>query len=77
MGSKTPATTTQTGSGTSVADPWSTATPLLQGLIGDYGGLSTSISPAQAAAGQNLQLAAGNMPNLSPDALKNIQSTYN
>lgn len=77
MGSKTPAITQQQGTGTSVADPWSAATPMLQGIIGDYGGLTTSITPEQAAAGQALTQGAQGIQNLSPEALQNIQSTYN
>jgi hypothetical protein len=68
MGSKTPATTTQTQSGTSVSNPWSEATPLLQGLISKYQGANTDVTAGQKDALTNLQAAAGGIPNLTPQA---------
>ena len=76
MGSNTPATTTQTGSGTSTADPWAAATPLLNNLIGSYTGTSTALTPAQQAAGTALTSSAAGIPNLSPQATQAVQSMF-
>lgn len=58
MGSSQPATTTQQQNSTTTAAPWTAATPLLQNLINQYGGMSTAVTPGQTAAGQQLGGAA-------------------
>lgn len=76
MGDKTPATTTQQQSSTSTTDPWSAATPLLQGLINSYGGLSTSPTANQTTATNNLVNSANNLPDFTGQAGAAVNSTF-
>jgi hypothetical protein len=81
MGSSQPATTTQTQNSTSTATPWSAATPLLQNLINQFGGVNTAMTPQQTAAGGQLQGAAQTFTdaagNLIPQAQNVAASTGN
>lgn len=69
MGDKTPATTTQQQNSTTTSSPWSAASPLLQGLIDKYSGLSTAVTPQQTAAGQQLGTAAQTLADAGAYAL--------
>ena len=76
MGSKTPATTTQMQNSTTQQNPWATATPLLNNLVGGYLGVNPAVTPAQSAAGQNLIQSAGGIPNLTPQATQAVQNIF-
>lgn len=76
MGDKTPATTTQNQTSTSVSDPWSQATPLLQSLISKYSSVNTDPTANQTAATNNLVSAAGSTPNLTPQLSNAVSSTF-
>src|SRR6516164_7705938 len=77
MGSKTPATTTQMQNSTTTQDPWASAMPLLNNLIGGYMGVNPAVTGAQAQAGQNLEKAAGGIPNLTPQATQAVSQIFN
>lgn len=66
MGDKTPATTTQNNSGTSTSNPWSEATPLLQGLISKIGGINTDVSAGQQGALDTIRSSLGGVPSFGP-----------
>jgi len=76
MGSKTPATTTQQQQSTTTQNPWATATPLLNNLVGGYLGVNPAVTGAQAQAGQNLISSAAGIPNLTPEATKSVQNIF-
>jgi hypothetical protein len=76
MGSKTPATTTQQQNSTTTQNPWATATPLLNNLVGGYLGVNPAVTGAQAQAGQNLEQAAAGIPNLTPQATQAVQNIF-
>jgi hypothetical protein len=76
MGSKTPATTTQQQNSTTTQNPWATATPLLNNLVGGYLGVNPAVTPAQSAAGQNLIQSASGIPNLTPQATQAVQNIF-
>ena len=76
MGSKTPATTTQNQSSTTTQNPWATATPLLNNLVGGYMGVNPAVTGAQAQAGQNLISSAAGIPNLTPQATQSVQNIF-
>lgn len=78
MGSKTPATTTQNQeqSSASTTNPWSAATPLLEGLISKYSGLNTGPTANQTAATNNLVASAGGVPNFAPQATGAVNATF-
>jgi hypothetical protein len=73
----TPATTTQTSSGTTTANPWATASPLLTSMAQYYGGLNPAMTSQQQQAGQNLWTSAGGLPNYLPQASKSVQGVFN
>jgi hypothetical protein len=75
VGEKTPATTTTNQN--SKTDPWTPATPMLQGLISQYSGLDTGVTPAQSSAASNLVNSSQNIPNMGPDAQAAIQQAFN
>jgi len=77
MGSKTPATTTQQQNSTTTQNPWASAMPLLNNLIGGYMGVNPAVTGAQAQAGQNLEKAAGGIPNLTPQATQAVSQIFN
>jgi len=77
MGSKTPATTTQMQNSTTTQDPWASAMPLLNNLIGGYMGVNPAVTGAQAQAGQNLEKAAGGILNLTPQATQAVSQIFN
>ena len=76
MGSKTPATTTQQQNSTTTQNPWATATPLLNNLVGGYLGVNPAVTGAQSAAGQNLIQSAAGIPNLTPQATQAVQNIF-
>ena len=76
MGSKTPATTTQNQSSTTTQNPWATAQPLLNNLVGDYMGVNPAVTGAQSQAGQNLISSAAGIPNLTPQATQSVQNIF-
>ena len=76
MGSKTPATTTQQQQSTTTQNPWATATPLLNNLVGGYLGVNPAVTGAQSAAGQNLIQSAAGIPNLTPQATQSVQNIF-
>ena len=76
MGSKTPATTTQQQNSTTTQNPWATATPLLNNLVGGYLGVNPAVTGAQSQAGQNLIQSAGGIPNLTPQATQAVQNIF-
>ena len=76
MGSKTPATTTQNQSSTTTQNPWATAQPLLNNLVGGYMGVNPAVTGAQAQAGQNLISSAAGIPNLTPQATQSVQNIF-
>lgn len=78
MGSKTPATTTQNQNTNSLTttNPWSQATPLLEGLISKYSGMNTSPTSAQTDAAGNLVSAASGIPSFAPQAAGAINNTF-
>src|SRR6516165_4742910 len=76
MGSKTPATTTQQQNSTTTQNPWATATPLLNNLVGGYLGVNPAVTGAQSAAGQNLISSAAGIPNLTPEATKAVNQIF-
>lgn len=73
MGSSTPATTTTSSS----SQPWSQATPLLQSLISQYGGLNTSVTPGQSTALSNLNSSAAGIPNFGDAASGGVNQLFN
>lgn len=73
MGSSTPQTTNTTSS----SQPWSAATPLLQNLIGQYGSQSTAPTSGQTSAVNNLQQAAGSIPNFGDTAAGGVNQLFN
>lgn len=73
MGDKTPATTTTQSS----SQPWSEATPLLQGLIGKYGGMNTDVTGGQTAALSNLNASAAGIPNFGSTAAGGVDRLFN
>lgn len=73
MGDSTPATTTTQSS----SQPWSEATPLLQKLIGQYGGMNTGVTPGQSTALANLTDAAGSVPSFGADAAGGVSKLFN
>ena len=77
MGSKTPATTTQMQNSTTTQNPWATAQPLLNNLVGGYMGVNPAVTGAQAQAGQNLEKAASGIPNLTPQATQAVSQIFN
>ena len=76
MGSKTPATTTQNQSSTTTQNPWATAQPLLNNLVGGYMGVNPAVTGAQSQAGQNLISSAAGIPNLTPQATQSVQNIF-
>jgi hypothetical protein len=72
MGSSTPATTNTNSS----SSPWSAATPLLQNLIGKYGGQSTAVTPGQTSALGNLSSTASSIPNFGATAAGGVNSLF-
>lgn len=72
MGDKTPATTTTQSS----SQPWSEATPLLQNLIGKYGGMDTSVTPGQTTALSNLNASAAGIPNFGGTAATGVNRLF-
>lgn len=76
MGDSSPATTTQNQNTTTTSNPWATATPLLNNLIGSYTGVNPAVTPAQSNAAQGLQTAAAGIPNLTPQATNAIQQMF-
>lgn len=75
MGEKTPATTNTNQSSTT--NPWSAATPLLQNLISQYGGVNTGVTSDQSNASQNLINAAGSVPNEGANATNAVNNLFN
>lgn len=73
MGEKTPATTTTQGS----SEPWSAATPMLQSLIGKYGGLNTDVTAGQTGALSNLNASAAGIPNFGGTAASGVSQLFN
>jgi hypothetical protein len=73
---KSPATTTQSGTSTTTANPWATAQPLLDKTTQGYMGLNTALTPEQQAAGQSLIGAAGGLPNMLPAATGAVQNNF-
>ena len=76
MGSNSPATTTQTQNSTTTQNPWATAQPLLNNLVGGYLGVNPAVTGAQTAAGQNLMGAAGGIPNMTPQATQAVNQIF-
>lgn len=72
MGDKTPATTTTQSN----SQPWSPATPLLQNLISQYGGMNTAVTPDQTNALTNLNASAAGIPNLGGTATAGVQKLF-
>lgn len=75
MGEKTPATTNTNQ--LSTTNPWSPATPLLQNLISQYGGVNTGVTADQSNASQNLINAAGSVPNEGDNATNAVNNLFN
>lgn len=73
MGSSTPATAVQNSS----SQPWSAATPLLQNLINQYGGVNTGVTSGQSGALSDLTSAAGSVPNFGSTAAGGVNSLFN
>lgn len=73
MGSNTPATTTTQ----SQSQPWSAATPLLQNIIQQYGGMNTGVTGQQSDALSNLNLSAGQIPNYGQAASFGVDKLLN
>lgn len=73
MGSSTPATTTTQSS----SQPWSQATPLLQNLISQYGGLNTGVTSGQSSALDNLNSSAAGIPNFGSTAAGGVNQLFN
>lgn len=62
MGPSKPQTTQTNQTQSSTTQPWAAALPGLQSLIGDYSGLSPSVTPEQTAALSSLTSEAGGVP---------------
>src|ERR1700743_2855215 len=62
MGGDTKSTDTTQSSQT---NPWAPTQPMLQQLLSNLGGKSTSVTPGQSTALSNLQNSANNLPDLS------------
>jgi len=71
-----PATTTQQQSSTTTQNPWATAQPLLNNLVGGYLGVNPAVTGAQTAAGQNLMGAASGIPNMTPQAMQAVNQIF-
>lgn len=61
----------------SASTPWTAAQPLLQNLLSSYGGLSTSVTPAQAAAGSQLTSDTSAIPNQGAGATAATNNALN
>ena len=72
-----PATTTQTSTGTSTANPWAPVTPGLTNLATGYAGVNTGLTPEQLAASKGLWSAAQGLPNMMPQSTNAVQSIFN
>lgn len=72
MGDKTPATTDTKSS----SQPWSEATPLLQGLIGKYGSANTDVTGGQSAALGNLNSSAAGIPNFGSTGAAGVNRLF-
>ncbi len=72
MGGSTPAKTEESKK----TDPWAPATPLLEGLIAKYGGVNTDVTAGQTSALNNLQTAAGGIPNMLPNATGAVSNLF-
>ena len=68
-------TTQQSQNSTSA--PWAPSQPLLQQLLGSYGGMNTSVTGAQSAALGNLQGAANAIPNFGAAGSKAVNGLFN
>lgn len=66
MGSKT--TTEQKQQQDSRTEPWAPAQPLLTGVLGKLGGISTNVTPGQQAGAAALTAGASGIPQLGPQA---------
>jgi Chaperone of endosialidase len=72
MGENTPAKTETKGN----SQPWSEATPLLKSLIGQYGGMSTAVTPEQQAAMSNLTGAASGIQNFGATGAAGVNKLF-
>lgn len=76
MGDKTPATTTQQQTSTSTSDPYAPAQGLINSLIGQYSGTSSSPTAAQTTAAQAGVDATTGLPSFVPQATSAVNSTF-
>lgn len=75
MGGETKTETTQNSSSTT--NPWSKAQPLLDNVISQLGGVSTSPTGAQTTAANNLVTAASGIPDLSSSYIGAVKNLFN
>lgn len=75
MGGQTTTETTQNSSSTT--NPWAKAQPLLDNIISQLGGQSTSPTGAQTTAANNLVTAANNIPDLSASEIGAVKNLFN
>jgi len=61
----------------SVSSPWSAAQPLLTNLLNSYGGLNTSVTPAQTAASGQLVSDTSGIPNQGAGATSAVNNALN
>lgn len=73
MGSSTPATTNTT----SQSSPWTAATPMLQNLISQYGGINPGVTGDQSNALANLNSEASSIPNFGSTAANGVNTLFN
>lgn len=60
----------------STTSPWAPAQGLLQNLIGQYGGQSTSVTPEQSAALANLQSSTSGLPNFGDQGTGAVNNLF-
>jgi hypothetical protein len=77
MGNNTPATTTQSQTGTSTSNPWAPAAGALTNLVNQYAGMSTAPTGAQTTATGNLVSDANSIPSFMPQATAATGNTFN
>jgi hypothetical protein len=69
-------TTTTNTSQSSSTQPWTEALPLLRNMLSSYGGLDTSVTPAQTAAASTLSSEAGSLPEMGSDITATLQKMF-